>query len=227
MAYRINDPEKGNMYEFITRMYSPVRGKCKHDCSYCYMKRFPLNEMHLDEKDLRIDLGTEQTVFVGYTIDLFADDVPVEWIEKVLAHLCRYPDNRYLLQSKNPERFINFVGQYPPDVFFGTTIETNRTEYYESKAPVYSERAKWLGEMSAMGFETMVTIEPIFDFDVDELVELVKTANPKWVNIGADSKGHTLPEPSADKVRDLVGILKEKTKIELKRNLDRIVADLE
>ena len=29
----------GNMYDFVTHTWSPVRGKCKHDCSYCMPKK--------------------------------------------------------------------------------------------------------------------------------------------------------------------------------------------
>lgn len=212
----------GNMYEFVTHMWGPIRGRCKHDCSYCYMKKWPLPPLHIDEKDLKTNLGEGNFIFVCHTIDLFADDVPSEWIKRVLERLTAYPKNRYLLQSKNPKRFLDFLDKCPDDVLFGTTIETNRDIYVESKAPSYIERAKALGELYALGLETMVTIEPIFDFDLDELVDLVITANPAWVNIGADSKGHKLPEPSREKVKNLIEVLREKTKIKLKRNLKRI-----
>jgi len=218
--------QKGNMYEFVTHMWSPVKGKCKHDCNYCYMKRFPLNDARLDDKCLRNKLGENNVIFVGHTIDLFADDIPSEWIKKTLAHCCKYPTNRYLFQSKNPSRIIDFVDDLPPDSFIGTTIETNRTDYYESKAPSYTERAEALGKLSKMGLETMVTIEPIFDFDLDELVEIVITANPVWINIGADSKQHDLPEPSKEKVEQLIKTLQSKTKVELKQNLSRILEGL-
>ena len=172
---------------------------------------------------MRNKLGENRVIFVCHTIDLFASNVPTKWIKRVLAHCCKYPANRYLFQSKNPARIIDFAKQLPPDVFLGTTIETNRSEYYESKAPSYMERAKALGKLSEMGFETMVSIEPIFDFDLDELVKIVMTANPKWINVGADSKGHNLPEPSKDKVKKLIETLQSKTDVELKRNLDRIL----
>jgi len=219
--------QKGNMYEFVTHVWSPLRGKCKHDCSYCYMKKFELDNMNLNEKDLMTKLGKDKIIFVGHTVDLFADDVPTEWIEKILTQLRAYPENRYLLQSKNPKRIIDFVDKLPPDVFIGTTIETNRTNYYESKAPSYTERAEALGKLSEMGLETMVTIEPIFDFDLDELVELVMTANPIWINVGADSKGHDLPEPTAEQITELITTLQSKTDVELKRNLERILGDLD
>lgn len=116
---------------------------------------------------------------------------------------------------------------FPSNVLLGTTIETNRTNYYESKAPTFKERAEALAELNKLGYETMVTIEPLMDFDLDELVDLVITANPVWVNVGADSKGHDLPEPSPEKVKALIDTLKEKTDVELKRNIDRILEDLD
>ena len=76
--------------------------------------------------------------------------------------------------------------------------------------------------MSKKGYETMVTIEPIFDFDLEELVDIVVMANAEWINIGADSKGHKLPEPSKEKVENLIKVLQEKTNIKLKNNLARI-----
>lgn len=213
--------QKGDMYEFVTHMWSPIRGKCSHDCSYCFMKiwgeQLPL---HLDDKDINTNLGSGKFVFVCHTCDMFAKDVPDIWIKRVLEK-CSSCDNRYLFQSKNPKRFLDFISQYPANVLFGTTIETNR-EIVESKAPPVSQRAMALSELSYKGFETMVTIEPIFDFDLDDLVDLIVLATPEWVNIGADSKGHNLPEPSPAKVRDLVETLRKYTQIKLKRNLCRI-----
>ena len=220
--------QTGNMYDFVTHMWGPVRGKCKHDCSYCYMKnpRFELGELRIDEKDMKSRLGENNIIFVCHTVDLFADDVPAEWIDRVLARCCEYPKNRYLFQSKNPARILDFVDNLPSDVFIGTTIETNRAEYYESKAPSYIERAEALKKLSEKGLDTMVTIEPIFDFDLDELVDIVITANPIWINVGADSKGHDLPEPSKEKVTALIEILQTKTDVELKQNLSRILEGL-
>ncbi len=212
---------KGNMYPFIDYTWSPIRGRCSHSCSYCYVKRWGEQPpLHIDEKDLRAALGSNNFIFVGHTIDLFAEDVPVDWIEEVLSQLNLYPKNRYLLQSKNPKRFLDFIGHYPDKILFGTTIETNR-DIVESKAPPVKERAMALGMLSKE-YETMVTIEPIFDFDLDDLVDLIILANPIWVNIGADSKGHNLSEPSKDKVRCLVQTLQKRTQVKLKGNLKRI-----
>ena len=214
--------QKGNMYGFMTHMWSPVKGKCGHDCSYCYMKRWGEQPpLHIDYKDLKTNLGTGNFIFVGHTTDLFADNVPAEWVKQVLERLCAFPNNKYLLQSKNPKRFLDFLGKYPSDVLFGTTIETNK-DIVESNAPPVSQRAMALAELSCKGFKTMVTIEPIFDFDLDALVELIVLANPEWVNIGADSKGHELPEPSPERIRGLIRALGKNTAVKLKGNLNRL-----
>ena len=218
----------GNMYEFIDYVWSPIKGRCSHSCQYCYMKKWGKQPpLHIDEKDLKTNLGEGNFIFVCHTIDLFASDVPEEWVLRVLRQLMKYPKNEYLLQSKNPAGFIGYRRGFPKDVILGTTIETNRDIYNESKAPPHHQRALALAELNSKGFETMVTIEPIFDFDLDDLVELVILANPVWVNIGADSKGHGLPEPSPDKVIKLVKALQEKTDVKLKRNLKRICSDLQ
>jgi hypothetical protein len=68
-----------------------------------------------------------------------------------------------------------------------------------------------------------VTIEPILDFDVRRLFELVKLCDPKFVNIGADSKGHGLEEPTMEKVQELINKFnKEGIEIRQKSNLDRL-----
>lgn len=45
--------------------------------------------------------------------------------------------------------------------------------------------------------DTTVSIEPILDFDLNVMIEWIKQLQPKFVSIGADSKRHNLPEPSA------------------------------
>ena len=71
--------------------------------------------------------------------------------------------------------------------------------------------------------KTYVTIEPIMDFDLDKMVALIKMCNPKQVNIGADSGNNHLPEPSKEKVLQLIDELQKFTVIHNKKNLKRII----
>ena len=74
------------------------------------------------------------------------------------------------------------------------------------------------------GWDRYVTIEPIMDFDLFEMICLIKKCNPKQVNIGADSGNNHLPEPSKDKILELINELKKFTIIDQKQNLKRLIS---
>ena len=52
------------MYEWVTHTWNAIKGICPHDCAYCYMKRFPLKEPRLDEKEMLTDLGHDNFIFI-------------------------------------------------------------------------------------------------------------------------------------------------------------------
>lgn len=213
---------KGNMYGFITHTWNPIKGRCYHDCAYCYMKRFPQKPVRLDVKELGADLGQGNFIFVGSGTDMFTPEVRAEWIEQVLEK-CRQYKNRYLFQSKNPSGLYYMHMDFPQDTVFCTTIETNRYYPQMGKAPPPEMRARAMNSIALRSYQTMVTIEPIMDFDLDVMLSMIQTIHPYQVNIGADSKGHNLPEPTAEKIDKLIeglsGFVKE---VYTKPNLSRL-----
>jgi len=211
--------QKGNMYPFVTHTWNPIRGKCPHDCVYCYMKVFPQPELHFAEKEMETNLGMGNFIFVGSSTDGWCYEALVEWILATLKHCCKYPLNRYLFQSKDPIRFDVFLPFMPPDFVLGTTIETNR-DYEVSQAP--TPEARMLA-MRDLPLPKMVSIEPIMDFDLDTLFDWIKQIYPTFVSIGADSKGHNLPEPPASKVQSLIDELQDITQVKIKDNLKRLL----
>lgn len=211
------NPTKGNMYDFITHTWNPIKGRCMHDCKYCYMKKWGnLNPIRLDENEMMTDLGSGNFIFIGSSTDMFAEDVYTVWIERVLKY-CRGFDNAYLFQSKNPAMFYDY--DFPKNTVLGTTIESNRDYPEISKAPTIRERVETMIELRKMGFRTMVTIEPVMDFDVHELVTMLRLMKPEWINLGADSLGHKLPEPPKEKLLELMS----KIEIRQKKNLKRLL----
>ena len=218
---------KGNMYEWVTHTLSVGKG-CNHQCSYCYVKaRGNVQPEHYIRHTVLPALGSGKTIFVGHQSDLFSEGVLIYDIIEVLKHLYRYPENKYVLQTKNPFRLAMDLesGRYhlPPRVMIGTTIETNRQEVLDrvSRAPTAISRA--LG-MSMLDGEKFLTIEPIMKFDCKEMVKLIKQADPDFINIGADSKGHGLDEPTREQVMELVEALgKVGIHINKKFNLERLV----
>ena len=213
---------KVNMYDWVTHTWNAIKGACYHDCSYCYMKRWgALDQVRLDESELKTDLGNGNFIFVGSSCDMFAKDIPYEWIIKVMEHLNKF-DNTYLFQSKNPKEFDS-VAIYDIEKFhLCTTIETNRVYpdiMRNSPEPV--DRAIALGRIPIE--EKYITIEPIMDFDLSSLLSMIHFCTPQQVNIGADSGGNKLPEPPKGKILELIEALEEFTTVKQKSNLKRLL----
>jgi DNA repair photolyase len=204
------------MYSWVTHTWNPIRGKCPHDCSYCYMKVYPQPELHFVEKEINTNLGAGKFIFVGSSTDMWLGQL--NWILATLRHCRSYPGNRYLFQSKAPAKFEHFINFMPPDSMLGTTIETNR-DYHFSQAP--TPRSRMLA-MCNLLYPRMVSIEPIMDFDLDLMVDWIGQIAPSFVSIGADSKGHHLPEPAPEKVTRLIKELSKITTVKSKDNLKRL-----
>jgi len=187
------------------------------------MKRWgKQRETYFDEKELKTDLGTGNFIFIGSSCDMWANSIKPDWIFKTLFNCTYFFQNKYLFQTKNPKRINTVLHLLPENSVLGTTIETNRVYPQMGKTVAPTRRAEEMQRLSMVGFETMITIEPIFDFDM-VLVDYIRRGNPKWVNIGADSGGHKLPEPPAGKVRELIAELLKFTEVKLKKNLNRIL----
>ena len=216
--------QKGQMYTHITHTANPITGSCIHKCSYCYAQKYTSGNLKFKEYDLSGTIRPGKFIFIGSMTDLFASNVPNDWIEKILDYLGDNPGNKYLFQSKNPIRFLDFSVNFPELSVICTTIESNREYHKISQAPLNMyERAECIREMGIRGFETQITIEPILDFDLDEFVDLLRYVNPEIIVIGADSKGHNLPEPSAMKVKRLIAALQSDFRVIIKDNLERLL----
>ena len=211
----------GNMYEFVTNTWNTIKGECPHNCSYCYMKKWGAqNPVKFDKKELKTNLGEGNFIFVGSSCDMWADDIPDEWIKQTLEYCSKF-DNNYLFQTKKPDNFMDF--ELPKKSVVCTTIESD--SYYPQimrNSPEPIQRSIAMQELSRF-YDTYVTIEPIMDFNLEHFVKMIKRCNPKQVNIGADSGGNGLPEPSQESVLQLVEELQRFTHIHSKSNLERIL----
>jgi len=221
----------GNMYDWVTHTHSHLAGKCSHECSYCYVQameaRFKsgkyIGPLSLMEKEFDVKYGEGRTIFIEHMNDMFAMDVPDNFIGRILNHVNEFPMNTYVFQTKNPSRMWNWVSKFPKKSILGTTIESNRIYPTLSKAPSPFERVDGMLHLPKE-FPRFLTIEPVLDFDVDILASWIYQIHPDFLNLGADSKGFGLPEPTVEKIMQLVDKLKEYG-IELreKHNLQRLL----
>lgn len=211
--------QRGNMYEFVTHTWNPIKG-CLHECNYCYLRSLLGYEMapRFEERELKRGLGKNKVIFVGSTSDMWGEWITADQIEAVMVHCANYPDNTYLFQSKNPGRFKDF--RFSSKTILGTTIETNRQQLIVSRAPRVVDRVEVMATLSAK--RKMISVEPIMDFDLKEMVKIVSLIKPEFITIGADSKGHKLKEPSWEKIRNLIDALRKITEVREKPNLQRL-----
>lgn len=216
-----------NMYNWVTHTHTHLGGICPHKCSYCYVNSFRnrtdkyQGNLRLIEKELLVNYGKGKTIFIEHCNDLFAEDVPDEYITKILNHCLKFPDNIYVFQTKNPARYIYGKFSFPENSMFGTTIETNRN--IETSAPMPCYRKQAMINLDEPSYKKFITIEPVMEFDVLVLVDWMRSIKPAFVNIGLDSKGTCLSEPSLEEIKDLIYALGYyRIEVRLKNNLKRL-----
>ena len=188
------------------------------------MNQERLNPVRLDEKEFKTDLGQGEYWFVGSSCDMWATEIPNEWIDETLNHCLKYPQNKYLFQTKNPYRLYGYIDEINRlGATVCTTIESNRNyKKIYNKSPMIYSRMTNISGLKKYDIPVMLTIEPILDFDIKALYEIIKYIEPGYVNIGADSQRHDLPEPEGDKLQKLISMIKDNTNIVLKSNLNRL-----
>lgn len=226
----LNKVTKGsNMYDFINATWNTIKGECYHDCSYCYMKRWGKQKPgRFDEKELKTDLGTGNFIFVGSSCDMFSENIPDEWVKKTLKHMEKF-DSKYLLQTKNPQRILNFIDAcvITDKCIICTTIESD--SFYPEimkNSPQPMQRSIAMKKLSEV-IDTYVTCEPLMQFDLNEMVELIKICNPTQCNIGFDSGNNHLPEPTKKETLALISELRKFTKVNIKNNANRILKQIQ
>jgi protein gp37 len=221
---------KGNMYKDVTDTWNPLGGECSMRCSYCSTKRLKeqrpvLKEKYsgvprIYEKELN-NLGKGKFIFVCAQNDLFGHTVDTADIIKIHEHMQKYPDNKYLVQSKNTCRMLEFYDTWPhfltDNITLCTTLETEGREARANCFKAINHPSKH------------ITIEPIGLINPPIFIRVLTEIAPQQINIGANSNpGVTsaiwLESGSADIKRLIDGIKRNipECKIVLKSNLKRL-----
>lgn len=223
----------GNMYDWVDWMCDPVK-YCSHYCKYCYARRWLKKTPELNYKELHTIKPDKGKIFVGYMGDLFCKDMDYSMLTEIITHCQRTYGNEYVFQTKNPIYMESFTDLFPMQSSFGITLETNEVSLIHriSDAPDPITRvsnfidfilAAKTDRADEINWRYFITIEPIMDFNPRIFTEMIRAINPDFVNIGADSKGHHLPEPSGVKVRKLISALEMYgIEVKLKSNLKRL-----
>ncbi len=204
---------QGRMFQSVGWTWNPIAG-CTHGCLYCYarsrMKRWGRTfEPQLREHFFKDKMPNDGTwIFVGSMGDVFCRGVPDEWILKLLTFIKEDGSNNiFLLQTKNPNRFQNFIElleEIKDKVVLGTTLETTWQTPW-STAPPTDSRAEHLRILKQNYiFTTFLSLEPLSDFNPITMKRWIFTIKPEAIEIGRENYTKHVVFPSDRKIVDLL-----------------------
>jgi protein gp37 len=215
---------KSKMFSFVTETWNPIAMHCPHDCYFggCWAEALKrgrlkntakykdLSEPKLIEKELHLNQHNHwkkgDYVFVEDMGDLFAFNVPDEFINQVLLTIWDNPDAKFLLLTKNPKRMVAWQKHIPENCLCGCTIETTMPLKAISKAPATCNRYKAMKKLDHP--HKMICIEPIINFNSVQFLAWIEEIKPELVVIGYDNYHCSLPEPSLAKTQKFIAALR-------------------
>ena len=175
--------------EWTDRTWNPVTGctKLSTGCAHCYAEIMAhrlnamgvdkyangfIPTMHDDVLDEPVKWKQSHTVFVCSMADLFHDDVPFSFIDKVMNTIRQTERHRYQILTKRASRMEEYFADadIPENVWLGVTVES----------PLEIPRIDSLrGLQAAIRF---ISCEPL----VDDLGEIDLT-DIDWIIVGGES----------------------------------------
>jgi DNA repair photolyase len=204
------------MFPFITETWNPIAGGCLFDCSYCWAKKL-INqynyakyegEARLDSKAMK-KVPNKGFIFVQDMSDI--SNLEAKDTVTLMEIMGKNKEAIYLLLTKNPIWYLNMMSDsvtFPDNVVFGATIETNR-KILQSKAPEPFTRFWGLKRVHDWipDAKTFISVEPIMDFSMHEMVKSILEVKPWAVAVGYDNYNNDLPEPTLLKTTALIQCL--------------------
>ena len=132
--------------EWTDKTWNPITGctKKSEGCAHCYAEvmarrlkamgqlkyqnEFKLT-LHPEDLDEPKKWQKSHNIFVCSMSDLFHEDVPFAYVDKVMAVIRETPQHRYQILTKRAERMEEYfsIREIPANVWLGVTVEVQRT----------------------------------------------------------------------------------------------------
>ena len=199
------------MFPFITETWNPLAGECPHNCSYCWAKKLIKDkptlrakyqgQYRIDEKQINKKFKPNAFVFVCDMLDLFAANVPMMAVQKILNKIAAQPDVTFLILTKNPR--YAWLMELPKNVVIGATIESD-CDHLVSEAPKVLDRLQAMQDIDHL--RKFVSIEPIMRFS-DDFIKYLLSIKPEFVAVGYDNYKNGLDEPTLERTEELINTL--------------------
>lgn len=128
--------------EWTDKTWNPITGCTKKSagCAHCYAEVMALRlkamrldkyrngfELTLHEDDLEKPLLWKKphNIFVCSMSDIFHEEVPFEFVDRIMNTIIRTPQHRYQILTKRSERMTEYfkTREVPRNVWLGVTVE--------------------------------------------------------------------------------------------------------
>jgi protein gp37 len=135
-------PSKTTKIEWTDKTWNPITGCTKRSagCAHCYaevmarrLKAMGLEKyrngfgLTLHEEDLEEPLQWKKphNIFVCSMSDIFHEEVPFEFVDRIMDTIHRSPQHRYQILTKRAERMAKYFSTrlVPSNVWLGVTVE--------------------------------------------------------------------------------------------------------
>jgi len=165
-----------------------IQSGCEHDCLYCYAKSGQIRYKRQTPESwknamIRLkDVEKRRRKRAGNLMFPTSHDITPQNIEACLIVLRKLLDagNDVLIVSKPTpsvvRRLCAELTDYRKQVLFRFTIGSvhdSALSYWEPNAPLFKERLESLRLAFHSGYSTSVSVEPMLDNNVDELVQIL------------------------------------------------------
>lgn len=228
--------------EWTDRSWNPVSG-CSHvseGCRNCYAERFfprvyggkfvPMNKSRSEFRTRRfidvqchperlgqpLKIKKPQRIFVNSMSDLFHEDVPDEFIEKIFNVMFEARQHTFQILTKRPHRMRDFflgtsgcgASQEPmPNVWLGVSVEDQKTA--DERIPLLLETpaaVRWISAEPLLGPIDLLGMDcfPQFDYRQTYAFHRCASGNPDpspikikdgldWIVVGGESGPKSRP----------------------------------
>jgi len=131
--------------EWTEMTWNPVTGcsKVSAGCKHCYAetmaRRLKAMGVHRYRNGFKVTLQPDlvdapsrwrqpRIVFVNSMSDLFHEDVPLEYIQRVFETMVRCPQHTFQILTKRSERLLAVSSElpWPANIWMGVSVEDNR-----------------------------------------------------------------------------------------------------
>ena len=182
--------------EWTDATWNPITGctKASAGCMHCYaevmtrrLKAMGVGKyvrgfevtVHEDALQEPYKWRKSRNVFVCSMSDIFHENVPFEFVDKVMKVICETPRHNYQILTKRAHRMVEYFSQHtvPANVWLGVTVE----------APAYRNRIDELRKLQSATIR-FLSCEPL----IDDLGEL-DLSGIDWVIVGGESGNQARP----------------------------------